>query len=74
MREFWVQSFEIVLRNGDGYEVVWGMHDPIRFALEPEEVLRAGQVFIDMLRRDARDLGISSVASFKNVQKVGKKW
>nr|DAQ93656.1 MAG TPA: hypothetical protein [Caudoviricetes sp.] len=50
------------------------MPDPIRFALEPEEVLRAGQAFIDMLRRDARDLGISSVTSFKNVQKVGKKW
>lgn len=74
MREFWVQSFEIVLRNWDGYEAVWVMPDPIRFALEPEEVLRAAQVFIDMLRRDARALGISSGASFKNVQKVGKTW
>lgn len=74
MREFWVQSFEIVLRNWDGYEAVWVMPDPIRFALEPEEVLRAAQVFIDMLRRDVRALGISSGASFKNVQKVGKTW
>lgn len=74
MREFWVQSFEIVLRNGDGYEVVWVMPDPIRFALEPEEVLRAGQAFIDMLRRDARDAGIPVGVGFKNVQKVGKGW
>ena len=74
MREFWVQSFEIVLRNGDGYEVVWGMPDPIRFALEPEEALRAGQVFIDMLRRDARAAGIPVGVGFKNVQKVGKGW
>nr|DAE78650.1 MAG TPA: hypothetical protein [Caudoviricetes sp.] len=50
------------------------MPDPMRFALEPEEVLRVGQLFIDMLRRDARALGISSGASFKNVQKVGKTW
>ena len=74
MRGFWVQSFEIVLRNGDGYEAVWVMPEPMRFALEPEEVLRVGQLFIDMLRRDARALGVPSGVSFKNVQKVGKKW
>nr|DAS06954.1 MAG TPA: hypothetical protein [Caudoviricetes sp.] len=50
------------------------MPDPIRFALEPEEALRAGQVFIDMLRRDARNAGIPVGAGFKNVQKTGKAW
>ena len=72
MRKFWVQSFEIVLRNG--YEVVWVMPDPIRFALEPEEALRTAQVFMDALRSDARDAGIPVGVGFKNVQKVGKVW
>nr|DAX36195.1 MAG TPA: Flagellar hook-length control protein FliK [Caudoviricetes sp.] len=50
------------------------MPDPIRFALEPEEALRAAQAFMDTLRRDARDAGIPVGVGFKNVQKTGKAW
>ena len=74
MPGFFVDSFEIRLRNQAGFEFVWVLHEPLRFTSDPEEVIRAAQLFMDTLRSDARDAGIPVGVGFKNVQKVGKGW
>ena len=69
-----VDSFEIRLRNQAGLEIVWVLHEPLRFVRNPEDAVRAAQVFMDTLRSEARDMGVSVGQGFKSVQKIGKGW